>query len=115
MSPPPIEQQAQSTASETSHSQPYQAPLQKGSGDTIEGSYIVELFSGHSFEDHCRVIRRDMEDYHAAVLKHVFDGLGYACTGVEDGTLDVIRADQGVKSVYCTPKEMPQPEGPLLE
>jgi hypothetical protein len=62
----------------------------------------VQLSPGYSFEDHCRNIGRDMKTYSVDVLRPAFDG--YSCQGVDDDVLDDIRADSGVKEVFCEPR-----------
>lgn len=113
---PNLEQQVLATASDASQ-EPYRAPLRYSDGslgDVIKGEYIVELSPGYSFEDHCRNIGRDMDEYEVKVLKHVFpDSIGYPCTGVGDEVLDDIRADSGVKEVFCVPEKGPSRERPV--
>ncbi|KAF2865756.1 hypothetical protein BDV95DRAFT_599453 [Massariosphaeria phaeospora] len=107
---PTFEQQvlAAAAASTPSQSQepPYKAPLRYSDGsfgEVIKGRYIVQLSPGFSFEDHCRNIGRDMDEYDVTVPKRVSM---YICRGVDDAVLDAIRADTGVKEVFCvTTKE----------
>ena len=67
---------------------------------------MVQLSPGYSFEDHCHSIGRDMGEYGAHVLKHVFPGaIAYTCAGVDDQTLSVVRADSGVETVFCVPRQ----------
>lgn len=113
MSSPNPQQQLLVTSSEAP-SRNYQAPLRycDGSlGEVIKGRYMVQLSPGYSFEEHCRSIRRDMNEYHAVILDHVFsDSVGYSCKGVADEVLDDIRANTSVKEVFCVPERGAEPE-----
>jgi hypothetical protein len=92
----------------------YQAPLHycDGSfGDVLKGEYMVLLIPGYSFDDHCRKIGWNMNDYIEAFLTHVYpDRVLYTCTGVADEVLEDIRADPGVKDIFCTTNKLPEPE-----
>jgi hypothetical protein len=79
--------------------------------ELMKGTYIVELSPGHSLQDHCHRIGRDMADFDAYILESIFpNAIGYTCKGVEDELLDSIRADVGVKEVFCLPEGQPEPE-----
>jgi hypothetical protein len=85
----------------------YQAPLRDNDEDIIKGMYIVRLFPGHTFEEHCRIIGkdgRDPSDFRVDLdMLHFFpDAIGYRCDHVSDEVLHNIRADPGVEEVYCT-------------
>jgi hypothetical protein len=85
----------------------YQAPLRDNDEDIIKGVYIVRLFPGHTFEEHCRIIGKDgrnPSDFHVDLdMLHFFpNAIRYRCDHVSDEVLHNIRADPGVEEVYCT-------------
>lgn len=113
---PNFEQQVLGVSSDVSH-EPYKAPLRDcdGSlGDVIKGMYTVLLFPGYSFEDHRHNIGKNIDKYVVAVLQYVYQpSIGYGCKNVEDELLDDIRADTGVKEIFCEPKNGPRLERPV--
>jgi hypothetical protein len=84
----------------------YQAPLRDNDEETIDGTYIIRLFPGHTFEEHCRIIGKDGKDptdFHVDLdMLHFFpNAIGYRCDHVSEEVLHKIRADPGVEEVYC--------------
>jgi hypothetical protein len=52
-----------------------------------------------------------MNEYYAVLLEYVFlDSVGYNCKGIADEVLDDIRADTGVKEIFCVPERGTEPE-----
>ena len=86
----------------------YQAPMRFCNEQVeklVPGNYIVELLPGYSFEDHCRRVGNIIKERHLKIYRHMFsESIGYSCGGVGDDLLRDIRADIGVKQVYCVPE-----------
>lgn len=93
----------------------YQAPLRDNDGEIRKGTYIILLYPGHTFEEHCRIIGKDGKDidFHVDLdlLKNLWpNSISYRCDHVSDKVLQDIRADPGVKAVYCEPAKGPEVE-----
>ncbi|KAF2429101.1 hypothetical protein EJ08DRAFT_306929 [Tothia fuscella] len=81
----------------------YKAPLIKidDPGEAhVHGAYIVNLFTGHTLDQHSTAVGHDMQP-HVGRLFPVHDENRFFYTGhnIDGELLDLIRMDKGVKSV----------------
>ena len=89
---------------------PYQAPLHfcDPQPDLVPGGYEVNLRPGHTLLNHNEEIGFNVEPY----IKHIYNydpnEVAYAARGIDDEKLIAIRADTGVRIVFC--EIVPQPE-----
>lgn len=77
--------------------------------DIIKNEYTIYFFPGHSFDDHRCRIGRSLDEFTAIstdAYPYCFgreDVVSYWCEGMTEEVLEVVRRDEGVERVVCTP------------